>query len=46
VDICKHVIHECKYLEFTGLMTIGSLNESVNQSNENKDFEVIQDFLY
>lgn len=37
VDLCKHVIKNCPGLRLTGLMTIGSIAESVAEG-ENEDF--------
>lgn len=34
----SHIINECKNLEVTGLMTIGSVNESLNSQGLNQDF--------
>jgi pyridoxal phosphate enzyme (YggS family) len=40
LDIYRHIMLKCKYLDLTGLMTIGSINESINaNSDHNKDFK-------
>ena len=42
VDIYKHILEKCRHLELTGLMTIGSLQESSSSgaTDENTDFRV------
>ena len=40
VELFKHIIQNCKNLELKGLMTIGSLEQSISKDNFNLDFEV------
>ncbi|ODM92978.1 Proline synthase co-transcribed bacterial protein [Orchesella cincta] len=41
VTIAKYIIEECKQLNFIGLMTIGSFEQSTSDSDENKDFQTL-----
>lgn len=41
VALCKHVISDCEHLKLVGLMTIGSLSESKQESGVNADFECL-----
>ena len=38
VQIAKHILTECPHLRLQGLMTIGSLSESLSKEKENEDF--------
>ncbi|TFK92698.1 hypothetical protein K466DRAFT_581719 [Polyporus arcularius HHB13444] len=38
VQIAKHILTECPRLRLQGLMTIGSLSESLSKEKENEDF--------
>ncbi|KAI1796880.1 hypothetical protein LXA43DRAFT_1057277 [Ganoderma leucocontextum] len=38
VQVAKHILAECPRLRLQGLMTIGSLTESLSQEKENEDF--------
>lgn len=40
-DLAQHVIKSCPRLQLQGLMTIGSLSESLS-SDENRDFEALK----
>ncbi|KAG0146374.1 hypothetical protein CROQUDRAFT_77866 [Cronartium quercuum f. sp. fusiforme G11] len=37
--LAKFIKHECSELELTGLMTIGSIEQSIGSEEQNKDFE-------
>jgi PLP dependent protein len=37
--VIKFVIENCKRLKFSGLMTIGAYDNSVNEEDKNPDFE-------
>lgn len=39
----EHIVKNCKNLEITGLMTIGSVNESLNAEGLNQDFQNLID---
>lgn len=39
-EVYKHILRNCKHLDLIGLMTIGSLDSSLDQSDLNKDFKV------
>ncbi|KZV94707.1 hypothetical protein EXIGLDRAFT_736451 [Exidia glandulosa HHB12029] len=41
VDLARHVVTDCPKLHLLGLMTIGSLDASLNEGDENKDFETL-----
>ncbi|EPQ52451.1 hypothetical protein GLOTRDRAFT_46655 [Gloeophyllum trabeum ATCC 11539] len=43
LDLAKHIVHECPRLHLLGLMTIGSLTESLHakEAGENRDFDVL-----
>ena len=38
VQVAKHILAECPHLRLQGLMTIGSLVESLSTESENEDF--------
>ena len=38
MQIAKHILAECPHLRLQGLMTIGSLTESLSKEKENEDF--------
>ena len=38
VQVAKHILAECPHLRLQGLMTIGSLAESLSAETENEDF--------
>lgn len=40
--LARHIIDKCPRLRLQGLMTIGSLSESLSGSDENRDFEVLR----
>jgi uncharacterized pyridoxal phosphate-containing UPF0001 family protein len=40
IELARHIITECDHLHLQGLMTIGSLAQSLSTS-ENKDFETL-----
>ena len=43
-EVCTvydHIRNNCKYLKIMGLMTIGSLDASLNSSDRNPDFEAL-----
>lgn len=40
----EHIVQNCKNLEITGLMTIGSVSESLNAEGANQDFQNLIDY--
>jgi len=42
VVVARHIIEKCLRLRLQGLMTIGSLTESLSQTDENHDFETLK----
>jgi uncharacterized pyridoxal phosphate-containing UPF0001 family protein len=41
-ELYKQIVDNCKHLELIGLMTIGSLGESLNKNEKNNDFQVLE----
>ena len=41
-ELYKQIVDNCKHLELIGLMTIGSLDESLNKNEKNNDFQVFK----
>lgn len=41
IPLVKYIKDECKNLDFVGLMTIGSLQESTSEGDINKDFKCL-----
>lgn len=41
VSVARHVIASCSNLRLTGLMTIGSLEQSVAANDQNPDFQTL-----
>lgn len=39
IAVARHVLTDCPNLRLTGLMTIGSLDNSINTNSENPDFQ-------
>lgn len=42
IDLAKHIIERCPRLHLQGLMTIGSLSESLSDTEVNQDFEALK----
>ena len=40
VELVQHIMEKCPSLQFSGIMTIGALARSVQQTETNEDFEV------
>lgn len=38
----RHILEKCPRLRLQGLMTIGSITESLSQTDENRDFEALK----
>jgi uncharacterized pyridoxal phosphate-containing UPF0001 family protein len=45
VDLYSHILNNCKSLDLVGVMTIGSVEQSINESGINNDFKVVK-FLF
>ena len=40
VELVQHIMDKCPGLQFSGIMTIGAVARSVQQTETNEDFEV------